>query len=152
MMQRVAERSSHADSLQRSEILASEDYKNGKVAAVQKLMELSFKVNFCDTLAMSKLQLTLPDNYIVASLSYEGWQNEMKNYDVSKLISELACPILIIHGTCDVIPLEASEQLRALTRRGTLLVYPNAGHFSFIEQNKQVIKDLKKFLQRVGNP
>ncbi|MBP8752687.1 MAG: alpha/beta fold hydrolase [Chitinophagales bacterium] len=144
------QRTSSFDSLERARIIQTEDFKSGKSNAILQLMKLSFKLNFCDTSSLGKLKLELPENYAAAALSYEGWMKDMKNYDVSPQLKRIQCPVFILYGACDIIPVEAAVQIQNLISNSDIKIYADAGHFCFIEQNRRSIKDIQRFLQSVS--
>ncbi|HET8963783.1 MAG TPA: alpha/beta hydrolase, partial [Chitinophagales bacterium] len=146
----ISERTSSYDSVERARIMQTEEFKNGKSDAILQLMKLAFKINFCDTSSLEKLKLELPENYAVAALSYEGWMKEMKNYDVTPLSKSIQCPVYILYGVCDVIPVEAAVQIQNLIPNSEIKIYADAGHFCFIEQNQRSIKDIQHFLKSVS--
>lgn len=147
----ISERTSSFDSLERARIMQTEDFKSGKSNAILQLMKLSFKANFCDTSSLEKLKLELPENYAAAALSYEGWMKEMKNYDVTSQLKNIQCPVYILYGACDIIPVEAAVQIQNLIPNSDIKIYADAGHFCFIEQNRHSIKDIQRFLKSVSN-
>lgn len=140
-----------ADSLKRTEIMATEEFIEGRTQALEQLMMLTFKTIFCDSSKLKLLQLRLPENYMVASMSYYGFAKDLKQYDFYNDLSSLKIPVLIIHGTCDNIPLKVDEKIQASVKDSKLVVFKESGHFPFIEEPKLFTKTVRKFLKTKGN-
>lgn len=142
------EKLSSADSLKRAQLIASPGFQAGDMAVINALMMLSFKQVFCDTNKLAQLNPKLPDNYLVASLSLMGLMTDMKAYDYYSKLQLIKAPVLIIHGNCDIIPITTDEKLKAAFPSSTLINFENSGHFTFIEENKNFIKTVDKFLKQ----
>lgn len=142
-------RMSPADSALRASIMQSEAFRNGDLSSVKQLMKLTFKPSFCDTSIWKTLDMHLPDNYLVASLSFYGLLPDLKKYDYYTQLSGLGVPVLILHGSCDIAPLAADEKLKSSIPGAQLVVFDNAGHFIFMESQKQFLKTVSHFLKGV---
>lgn len=151
MQKEVQARTTAPDSIRRSQILGSNAYKTGEPEAIKSLLYLAFKLNFCDTMFLEKMQLEIPANYAVAALSYQGWSAEMRNYDFTRDVSFFSFPVLIIHGQCDIIPLNSSELTQSLIPKSKMLVFSASGHYSFVEQPDESVKVIRRFLKSVKN-
>lgn len=149
MHERIVERTSSFDSLERSRILLTEAFKSGESEAIRQLMHLSFKINFCDTSYLDQLQIEIPDNYTVAALSYEGWKPVMNHYDLSAQLQAIRCPVIILYGACDIVPEEAVRQMQNLVPGSRLQLFAKSGHFCFIEQHRRCLRTIRRFLRFV---
>ncbi len=141
------EKTTSADSLKRAQLIASSGFQKGDMATVNALMMLSFKQVFCDTNKMKKFVPKLPDNYLVASLSLSGLMADMKGYNFYPKLSNIKVPVLIIHGSCDIVVPEADQKTKESLPNATIITFENSGHFPFIEENKRFNKTVKKFLR-----
>jgi len=141
------EKTTSADSLKRAQLIASPAFQKGEMATVNALMMLSFKQVFCDTTKMEKFDPKLPDNYLVASLSLSGLMADMKGYNYYPKLSVIKVPVLIIHGSCDIVVPEADQKIKESLPNATIITFENSGHFPFIEENKRFNKTVKKFLK-----
>ncbi len=138
-------RSTPADSARKAEILQSSSFRAGDVEPIEELMLLSFKILFCDTTQLSKLDPALPPTYMVASMSMYGFVQEMANYDMFPRMKDIPIPTLIIRGACDISPEEADIQLQQRFTDATLVIMKDAGHFPFVEENKKWTKEVNTF-------
>lgn len=145
----AASRTTTADSLKRIEIFNSDPFKKGEVQPVEDLMLLSFKVLFCDTTKLAQLDPSLPSTYLVASLSMYGFAQDMANYDFFPKMKDIATPALILHGNCDISPLEADTRLQGRFTNARLVIFEHSGHFPFIEENKKWTKEVNKFYDKL---
>lgn len=70
-----------------------------------------------------------------------SWDKEL-----STLASKVECPVLVIAGEEDLIPLEACEQWVDLFPHADLEVIPKAGHYPFAENPGQFFAAIQDFL------
>lgn len=145
----AAKRETPADSIKKAEIIASDAFNKGEVAPVEELMMISFSLLFCDTANTHQLHPSLPPTYMVASLSMYGFMQDMKDYDFFPKMKDIGIPALIIHGTCDISPLEADMQLKSCFTNCDVTIFENSGHFPFIEENKKFVKTVNKFYEEL---
>ncbi|MEZ5013649.1 MAG: alpha/beta hydrolase [Chitinophagales bacterium] len=147
----ITARMSQADSLQKEDIMASEAFQKGEMSAVYGLMHLSFKQMFCDTAKEKLLDLHLQDDYIVASLSLYGLAEDMYTFDdYTKLKDKhFDFPILILHGSCDIMPEAAITSIQQTLPGSKLVEFDHSGHFIFIEEQAAFTKTVLKFLKKV---
>lgn len=139
---------SKSDSIYRDQLLSSKEFESGKKDVVEKLMQLNFKHFFCDTLNLSKLQLNLPENYVVASLSLYGFSKDLHNYNFVPAFAEIKVPIFLLTGKCDLIPESSTQQIVSSSNTEVLYEFSHSGQFPFIEENKLFIKQMNKFLKQ----
>lgn len=133
-----------ADSAQRTAILQSGRLQQNDISAARELLQLSVKLVFCDTMAANNFSIELPDNYFIATLSYQGFGDPRKRYNMPDIRNSIQCPVTVIHGACDIAPLAASDEVAGL---GKLILMDNAGHYPFIEQPKATRKIIRKALK-----
>ena len=143
--QTAADRETPADSIHKAQLIASDAFRNGDVEPVEELMKTSFKLLFCDTTNLSLLDPSLPSSYMVASLSLYGFMDDMKNYNFFPKMKDIPIPALIIHGNCDISPLDADLRLQKCFTNADVTIFENSGHFPFIEENKKFNKTVSKF-------
>lgn len=69
--------------------------------------------------------------------------------DLSPILHQIKIPTLIIWGSKDTAtPLSAGKKINSLIPNSELIVYPNSGHFSYLDQQKKFIQDIKKFIEK----
>ena len=76
------------------------------------------------------------------------------DWDVREMVSQVACPVLVIHGTDDrAVPLEDGEQLAELTG-GRIVRLPGSGHLALVRQPVAVNRLIRHLVDSVapGDP
>lgn len=146
----AAARSTPADSAAKSAILTSDAFRNGDVQPIEDLMKISFRLLFCDTANLAKLDPSLPPTYLVASLSMYGFVDEMAKYDFFPKMKDISIPTLIIRGSCDISPEEADTRLQGCFTNASVVTFKKSGHFPFIEQNKSFTKTVNRFYSQLN--
>lgn len=141
MYQELQRRIPETDIQARQAILQSPAFQQGSLDGIEDLMRLSIKPMFCDTTLAAQFAIDLPANYQVASLSYQGFGEMRRVYDFYAMAATLNCALTIIHGACDVTPIDAVQGLNSGQQ---LVVLEKAGHYAYMEQQKQVLKTIRK--------
>lgn len=144
----TAARVTPIDSIERARLIASPGFQKGDVATIDSLMRLSFKSIFCDTNKMELLDMHLPENYMVSSLSLYGLANDMKRYNYLPALHNGTIPTLIIHGNCDLTPITVDTALQQDIPGAQIVVFEHSGHFPFLEENKFFIKTVNVFIKQ----
>lgn len=68
--------------------------------------------------------------------------------NLSSLISKIKVPTLIIWGENDnEAPLTDGQKINSLIPNSKLIIYPNSGHFSYLENQDIFVNDIKKFIK-----
>jgi len=70
-------------------------------------------------------------------------------YDLRRQAGLIRCPVLILHGDTDVIPLEVPEETNEVIKGSRITILKDTGHYSFVEKNEEVLKEIATFLKRV---
>lgn len=135
------------DSLDRIALLNSAPFKAGEAAAYRELLLLSFRHTFYRPANLAKLNIDIPGNYTLASRAlFTGLSPDLSQYNYYPRLAECPTPVLIMHGTADVIPLKLQEQAKASFAKAFLLTFRNSGHFIFIEETERFRKEVIGFL------
>lgn len=149
MRQTQTDRTTGADSTDRSILIGSPNFKAGKSSAYKKLLLLSFRHSFYKEANFNKLDFDLPDNYPDASKAlYTGLGKELSAYDYYESLRSFSFPVLVLHGQVDAIPLSASQRLADQVPNATLEVFKKSGHFIFIEENTKFTSIVKRFINK----
>lgn len=135
--QRLKLRISKEDSLLRSDILKSADFKSGDLNYYTKLFKLSFKPSFYYRSSLNKMQLILPPDFLSKRKVLFYMSKDLSGYDFYPDLKNITCKTLIIHGAYDGMPLELSKKIQGSIANSKLVVIKNAGHFPFIDRQKK---------------
>lgn len=132
------------DSIYRTTLLGNGMHTPG-LDTMELLMKLSVKLVFCDTARVNRFTIDLPDNYMVASLSYAGFGDLRTRYDLHAIATSAnqATRITVFHGPCDIIPLEAAAAIRDDHQVVSL---NKCGHYPFIERPGYFLRMVEKAL------
>ncbi len=136
------------DSILRSEILSSADFKSGNLQAYTDLFKLSFKPSFYYSSSLEKMHLILPDDFLAKRKTLFFMSKELSAYDYYDNLKTISCPVLIIHGDYDGMPLKLSKKIHKHITSSSLIIIKNAGHFPFIDQPKKYKAVVGKFLKK----
>jgi pimeloyl-ACP methyl ester carboxylesterase len=68
------------------------------------------------------------------------------DWDYRKQAASVRCPILVIHGSSDNIPLSASWEWATVLPSDRLLVLPEVGHYPFYECSARFIRAADAFV------
>lgn len=136
------------DSILRSDILQSADFKSGDLQAYTNLFKLSFKPSFYYSSSLEKMQLILPDDFLAKRKALFFMTKELSTYDFYDNLKTISCPVLVIHGGYDGMPLELSKKIHNHIANSRLIIIKDAGHFPFIDQPKKYSAVVGVFLKK----
>ena len=69
------------------------------------------------------------------------------NEDLSESMEKINIPVLIIWGEKDIeTPFEFAGMMKNKIKNSELIVFENAGHFSFLDKREEFVLELKKFI------
>lgn len=132
-------------------IEASPAYSAGDVGAQTRHSELYSRPYFFDPEKSKDIkyipgQLTAKNGKTV-----RGWiWKFLLNYDLRRQAGLIRCPVLIIHGDSDVIPLEVAEETNEVIRGSRIAILKDTGHYSFVEKKEEVIEEITRFLKKIA--
>lgn len=145
--QRLKVRISKEDSLQRSKIIQSAEFKSGNLQSYTKLFKLSFKPSFYYSSSQSKMKLILPQDFLSKRKVLFYMSKELSGYDFYPDLKNINCKTLIIHGAYDGMPFELSQKIQGSIANSKLVVIKKAGHFPFIDKPRKFADLLNKFIK-----
>lgn len=114
----------------------------------EDLFLLSFKPSAYDKGNISKINLNLPDNFGVANntLFTALMKDPALGQNLYESLSLLKFPVLIVHGSSDIIPFRSIERLNQQLPQSEVAVFKQSGHFPFVEETALYNKTVLKFL------
>jgi len=147
------ERRSEDDVRKIREIMASEAFRKLEAPAVRNYFQISEKVKFHDPAMIKKMEIDL-DRDKIEKLVWVGqlMNPHLADYDIVDQLSSITCPVLVIHGDYDTIPLESSRLIYRQIKGSRLLVLEDCGHFPFIEAPVLFFREVRDFLEETGKP
>jgi len=146
------DRRSAEDTRKIKEIMQSEGFQNLESQAVSNYFKVSEKVKFHDPGMISEMKMDL-DREKIEKLIWVGqlMNPHLAEYDIVDSLSSISCPVLIIHGDYDTIPLESSRIIHRKIEGSRLIVLEDSGHFPFIEAPEPFFREVRDFLEETGN-
>jgi pimeloyl-ACP methyl ester carboxylesterase len=99
----------------------------------------------------SKPDLVKKIHSIMASTSIQGivgaLQGMMNRPDSTPLLSQVSCPVLIIHGTDDqLIPMKEADLMHQLIPNSRMVKIANAGHLPNLEQPDEFNQAIRDYI------
>ena len=144
---RLAERFTPDLQQRQQELASSEAFQSGDASAFTAMMKLMIASNFHDPSQVDALNLTFPaDIRTRGERMQQGMSADMAPYDLHPQLASVDCPTLILHGSAELLPVEASEKMRDAFPNARLELLENCGHFPFIECPDQLFTAVRTFL------
>ena len=84
-----------------------------------------------------------PDAYLASLATVSDW-------GVEDRLDSIGCPVCVISGEQDFIPLAFKETYTSKLTHGQLMVIPDSGHLTPVDNPEQFNRTLMAFLQRQG--
>jgi proline iminopeptidase len=129
----IQKHSTKEDSVSRAKILSD---GNLDTKDYEELFRLSFKPSAYKRDNVAKINLKLPDNFAAASNAlFTGlMKNASMKANLYDSLRSVNCPVLIIHGQADAIPLSSIKRLKEYLPKAELETFQRSGHFPFVEE------------------
>ena len=128
-------------------IAESEAFLNKDPAAFIEYWKIGLRPFFKDKSLIDKFNLDFGKN------TAQNWneigrlmQENLGGYDIHAELSQINCPVLILHGTDDLLPIEGSFKIHKNIPGSKLIALENAGHFMFIDSPDTMFAIIEKFL------
>ena len=130
-------------------IVKSPGFIQGDPKIFDQFFRLVFKTYLYNVSDVNKLSLnfsaTTAKNQTTIQTFFSKGLFE-KNYNYTRKLNKLNIPTLVIHGDVDPVPLWTEKQTAAAIPNAKLIVIKKSGHFSFVENEKQVIDEINNFI------
>ncbi|PEL13081.1 alpha/beta fold hydrolase [Bacillus sp. AFS017336] len=94
----------------------------------------------------------LPISKKMSSIRLNYFNREYQIYDVTKKISLISCPTLIICGKYDVqCPIEYSEEIAEGIKNSRFVLFNESNHYPFLEEKEKFLNEIKDFTKKVSS-
>jgi proline iminopeptidase len=107
----------------------------------QRAFELSVASYFADPQRASDLT----PFRVIGRIQQQVWAS-LGDFDLLQRVEQIECPVLILHGKHDPIPLEASEALARALPDARLVVLEHSGHVPYVEEPDALFSAIERFL------
>ena len=139
----LAERQSSAaiDEL-RAQVVANGLRERDHAAYRQRLFEISVAGYFADPANARELT-----PFRVTGRVQESVWKSLGDFDLASALKRVTCPVLIVHGREDPIPLASSRAAAAALPNARLEVLDGSGHVPYVEAREALFAALRRFLE-----
>ncbi len=125
---------------------AMDQYKKRLMAGAAKIIKPFFQPKFMQGFRKKIYQSLGAEDYVAMPELQQTFIN-ITQEDLSSDMKKINCPTLIINGENDTdTPVEFARRMQSLISNSQFIILKDAGHFSFIDQPEEFVKNLNKFL------
>jgi proline iminopeptidase len=125
----------------RDELASSRLRERDPEAYRQRAFELSVAGYFADP----RRAHDLTPFRVIGRIQQQVWES-LGDFDLLQRVEQIECPVLILHGRQDPIPLEASEALARALPDARLVVLEHSGHVPYVEAPDALFSAIERFL------
>jgi len=143
----LAERQSSAaiDEL-RAQVVANGLRERDHAAYRQRLFEISVAGYFADPANARELT-----PFRVTGRVQESVWKSLGDFDLASALKRVTCPVLIVHGREDPIPLASSRAAAAALPNARLEVLDGSGHVPYVEAREALFAALRRFFEETAH-
>jgi proline iminopeptidase len=130
----------------------SDAFQKGDLATFKTWLRLEFRAYFFDPTKLSGLvldglsQQTATNYLTINSLFDKTFFGP--GYDLTNQLPLIKCPTLIVHGDYDPIESKYMKRVSCLIEGSDFWQLSDCGHFSYIERNEDLFRQVERFLAR----
>jgi len=143
----LSERFTIEDSINRAEIIQTNDFKNREPNAIEALMKIGFKHQFFNTVFIDSLNLSLNEDYIKTSQLLQNLAKDLTEYDFHSELKKIQSPTLLIYGSHDPLTELAGTRIYESIDKSEFKILNNCGHFPFIEKKEEFKRTVIDFIE-----
>ena len=125
----------------RAEVVANGLRERDHAGYRQRLFEISVAGYFADIAQVRDLTPFRVTGRVLESV----WAS-LGDYDITKELPRITCPVLILHGREDPIPVESSQVAAKAMPKARLEVLDGSGHVPYVEAGPALFAALERFL------
>ncbi|MFA6918841.1 MAG: alpha/beta hydrolase [Patescibacteria group bacterium] len=126
--------------------LITEKNKKSAMKLGAKMLKPFFANKFMQPLRKKIYQAIGSEDYLATPQLQKTYIN-VTNEDLSLYLPQISAPTLIIWGAKDLdTPLGYAEIMKQKISNSQLIIYPEAGHFSFSDNQEEFVKNIKEFI------
>ncbi len=126
-----------------------EEIQKRTISIMEIRMRFAFLASMYNPENVDKVKLAFPEDFGDKQRAlFRGLTSDLAAYDIDYFpkLQQIKCPVLVIHGDADAIPLAANERLASVFAKGRLVHMEKSGHFPFIEQPVEYTQVISKFV------
>jgi len=142
--------------VEKDELKSIEDnpaYAMGALDLHKRRDEIYMRPYFFDSENIAKMNYEISPLTVKNGHDVRTWiWKYLLNYDIRPQASRIHVPTLILHSDNDVIPLKVAEETNETIPGSEMYVMDDSGHYSFVEQNEEFLKEIRRFLGTLKGP
>ena len=154
----LARRRSAEQTARMVELRTSPAFLAGDVAAEAEYYRIHYGTTLRDAelldMVIGRLRTAFTARSVLAARVIEEGLYEdsysRADYDLIPLLGQFDAPALAVHGDDDFVPISVVRRIVDALPRAELVVIPDSGHFSYLEQPDRVTKTIATFLTNPG--
>ena len=133
------------------EIAGTAEFENQDPRAVERFWRVFFKPYFADPSQVEKMDLLFTENTLRYGNLVAGYLfQSIGAFDLHEDLRVVDCPVLVIHGDADPMPLKYAERIHEAIAGSELVIAENCGHWLFVDGTETFRTSILDFLGRVG--
>lgn len=136
------------DSLKRQELVRSDLMQNNPTEAIEQLLLISYRSQFNNPSLADSLDFYIPEDYMSRSRKFSNLMAELMDYDLHDALDSLQVPTLLIYGESEPAVTLSGLDLDSTIQNSELVIIQDSGHFPFIEQPGDLIREIEQFLEQ----
>jgi pimeloyl-ACP methyl ester carboxylesterase len=130
----------------RAQVVANGLRERDAAAYRQRLFEISVAGYFADIANARELT----PFRVTGRVQQSVWES-LGDFDLSSQLSRVTCPVLIVHGREDPIPLASSRMAAAAMPHARLEVLDGSGHVPYVEAREPLFAALRRFFEETAH-
>jgi len=146
--QKVAERFTKQDSVDRAQLLNSEGFRNLEPQTIEQLMKIGFRQQFHNPALLDSLNLSIRTDFGETNELLQNLAQDLTEYDFHEELTKISIPTLLIYGDYDPLTEIAGARLKQSIPNAERQLLNNCGHFPFIEKPEAFVRTVTDFLKR----
>jgi pimeloyl-ACP methyl ester carboxylesterase len=119
---------------------------SGDPVAIGALLRASFRPQFAQPDLADSLDLYVPPDRRARGAQLGYMMTDLFEYDVADQLGQIIAPTLLVYGSAEILTEISAPRIAAAIPSARLVVIPDAGHFSFLEQPEAFRETLETFL------
>lgn len=126
-----------------------EEIQNRQITIIEIKMRFAFLATMYNPANVDSVKIAYPKDYGDKQRAlFKGLGHDYLAYDDDYYpkLKQIKCPVLVIHGDADAVPLAASERLATSLLNGKLQRMDKSGHFPFIEERERYAEIVHSFI------
>lgn len=145
--QKLAERFTERDSIDRTQILSSEEFQRLEPQAIEQLMKIGFRQQFYNPDLLDSLHLSIRSDFGRTNELLQNLARDLTEYDFHEDLAKVDASTLLMYGEYDPLTELAGSRLKQAIPNSQLKIIAESGHFPFIEKPQDFLSAVINFLE-----